>query len=96
MAPNWIPLPDTSVISLPEMRSPVAPWYVPRPAAPRCSKVSPMTATVFTLDQTGNLFGTGITSGVDGLPVVVWHNQTGGVKAVHCSNVFCVPYARRR
>ncbi len=49
-----------------------------------------------TLDQTGNLFGTAITQGVDGLPLLAYHNETGGVKAVHCSNVFCVPYFRRR
>jgi hypothetical protein len=42
------------------------------------------------------LFGTGLTAGVDGLPLVAYHNQTGGVRVVHCSNVFCIPYFQRR
>ncbi len=61
-----------------------------------CSNVACSTATVATLDPDGNLVGTAITQGVDGLPLVAYHNDTTGVKAVHCSNVFCVPYFRRR
>ena len=61
-----------------------------------CSNVVCSTATKLTLDPTGNLFGTALTTGVDGLPLVAYHNQSGGAKVVHCSNVFCVPYARRR
>ncbi len=61
-----------------------------------CTNVACSSATVLTLDQTGNLFGTAITQGVDGLPLLAYHNETGGVKAVHCSNTFCVPYFRRR
>ena len=61
-----------------------------------CSNIACSTATVVTLDPDGNLFGSANTLGVDGLPLVAYHNDTTGVKAVHCSNVFCVPYFRRR
>jgi Collagen triple helix repeat (20 copies) len=61
-----------------------------------CSNVACSTATVATLDQTGNLFGTAVTLGVDGLPLVAYHNDVTGVKAIHCSNDFCIPYFRRR
>jgi hypothetical protein len=60
-----------------------------------CSNITCSSASIVTVDQTGNLFGTGLTAGVDGLPLV-YHNQTGGVRAVHCSNVFCIPYFQRR
>ena len=43
-----------------------------------------------------NLFGTAVSIGVDGLPLVAYQNQTNGLQVVHCSNVFCVPYFRRR
>ena len=51
-----------------------------------------------TVDATGNVgYHTSITIGVDGLPVVSYHDATGvDLKVVHCSNVFCVPYWRRR
>jgi hypothetical protein len=61
-----------------------------------CSNVTCSSATTTTLDPDGNLFGTGITTGVDGLALVTFHNQDDGVKIVHCSNAFCVPYTRRR
>jgi len=61
-----------------------------------CSNIECSEATKATLDAEGNLFGTSITAGVDGLPLVAWHNQTAGFEVAHCSNVFCVPYFRRR
>jgi hypothetical protein len=61
-----------------------------------CSNITCSSGSIATVDQTGNLFGTGLTAGVDGLPLVAYHNQTGGVRAVHCSNVFCIPYFQRR
>lgn len=61
-----------------------------------CSNVTCSSATATTLDPDGNLFGTGVATGVDGFPLVAFHNQDDGVKVVHCSNVFCVPYAQRR
>ena len=61
-----------------------------------CSNVACSTATIMTLDQSGNLFGTAVTAGVDGQPLVAYHNDVSGVHAVHCSNVFCIPYFRRR
>ena len=61
-----------------------------------CSNIACSSATTTVIDPSGNLFGTGITTGVDGLGLVVYHNQSTGIRIVHCSNVFCVPYARRR
>ena len=61
-----------------------------------CSDVVCSSATIVTLDPANNLFGTAVSIGVDGLPIVAFHNQTHGLRVVHCSNVFCVPYVRRR
>jgi hypothetical protein len=60
-------------------------------ANPECS-----TATVTTLFTHG-LFGTADAIGVDGLPLVAYFNEADSeLDVVHCSNVFCVPYFRRR
>ena len=61
-----------------------------------CSNIACSEATTTTLDPDGDLFGTAITTGVDGLGLVTFNNQTRGLGVVHCSNVFCVPYFRRR
>ena len=61
-----------------------------------CSNVACSAATTTTLDPVNNLFGTAVSIGVDGLPIVAYHNQTNGLQVVHCSNVFCIPYFRRR
>ena len=61
-----------------------------------CSNVACSSATVTTLDPIGDLFGTSVTIGLDGLPLVSYHNQTNGLQVVHCSNAFCIPYFRRR
>ena len=61
-----------------------------------CSNIACSQATTTTLDPDGNLFGTSVTAGVDGLAVVTYNNQTRGLEVAHCSNVFCVPYFRRR
>ena len=61
-----------------------------------CSNIECSSATTTTLDPVNNLFGTAVSIGVDGLPIVAYHNQTGGLQVVHCSNVFCIPYFRRR
>jgi hypothetical protein len=61
-----------------------------------CSNVACSSATTTTLDPRGDLFGTSVTVGVDGLPLVGYNNQDSGLKVVHCSNVFCIPYFRRR
>lgn len=54
-------------------------------------------ATTQTLDPEGNLYGTSVAIGVDGLPLVSYRNYPNqGLQVVHCSNVFCVPYYRRR
>ena len=61
-----------------------------------CSNIACSEATTTTIDPDGDLFGTAITTGVDGLGLVTFNNQTRGLGVVHCSNVFCVPYFRRR
>jgi hypothetical protein len=61
-----------------------------------CSNVGCSSATIATLDPTNNLFGTAVSIGADGLPIVAYHNQASGLQVLHCSNVFCIPYFRRR
>jgi hypothetical protein len=61
-----------------------------------CSNTACTSATITTLDPAGDLFGTSVTPGADGLAIVSYHNQTSGLQVVHCSNVFCMPYFRRR
>jgi hypothetical protein len=61
-----------------------------------CSNIECSSATTTTLDPVNNLFGTAVSIGVDGLPIVAYHNQASGLQVVHCSNVFCIPYFRRR
>jgi Collagen triple helix repeat (20 copies) len=52
---------------------------------------------ITTLDPTDNFGGTSVTFGVDGLPIVGSYNQTAaGLVVTHCSNLFCIPYFRRR
>jgi hypothetical protein len=61
-----------------------------------CSNVACSAATTVTLDPVDDLFGTAVTIGVDGFPLVAFHKQGTGLRVVHCSNVFCLPYTRRR
>jgi hypothetical protein len=61
-----------------------------------CSNIACSEATTTTLDADGDLFGTAIATGVDGLGLVTFNNETRGLGVVHCSNVFCVPNFRRR
>jgi hypothetical protein len=60
------------------------------------SNIACSEATATTLDPDGDLFGTPVTTGVDGLGLVTYKNETSGLEVVHCSNVFCAPYFRRR
>jgi len=55
-------------------------------------------ATSVAVDTPGNVgWSTSITVGADGLPFVSYRDVDGlQVKGVHCPNVFCVPYLRRR
>jgi len=41
---------------------------------------------------------TSVTIGADGLPLIRYRDPSapGVLKVAHCSNVFCVPYLRRR
>jgi hypothetical protein len=61
-----------------------------------CSNIACAEATTTTLDPAGDLFATAVTSGVDGLGLVTYDNQTRGLEVVHCSNVFCIQHFRRR
>jgi Collagen triple helix repeat (20 copies) len=62
-----------------------------------CSNIACSAATTWTLDPAGDLFGTSVAIGVDGLPLVGWEDQTSAsLEVVHCSNTFCIPYFRRR
>ena len=49
-------------------------------------------------DQTGAVgTETSITIGMDGLPLVSYHDATiNSLKVLHCSNEICIPYFRRR
>jgi hypothetical protein len=55
-------------------------------------------ATSVAVDTPGQVgWSTSITVGSDGLPFVSYRDVAGGqVKGLHCPNVFCVPYLRRR
>jgi len=54
--------------------------------------------TIMTLDSENDVGEhTAITIGVDGLPVISYYKEgTGNLKVIHCSNVFCIPYWKRR
>ena len=51
-----------------------------------------------TLDGAGNVGQySSVTIGTDGLGLISYYDVTNGdLKVAHCSNLFCVPYHRRR
>jgi hypothetical protein len=63
-----------------------------------CGNVACTTSTFVTVDTPGDVgWSTSITVGSDGLPFVSYRDVTGDrVRGLHCPNVFCVPYLRRR
>jgi hypothetical protein len=61
-----------------------------------CSNITCSSATTTTVEGAGNLFGTALVIGADGLGLVSYNNQGSGLTVVHCSNVFCLPHFRRR
>jgi hypothetical protein len=63
-----------------------------------CADVLCDAATAVAVDTPGQVgWSTSITIGADGLPFVSYRDVDGGqVKGLHCPNVFCVPYLRRR
>lgn len=63
-----------------------------------CIDVACSGATSTTVDSPGTVgWYTSLTIGADGLPLVTYRDVTGtAVKVVHCPNVFCVGYLRRR
>lgn len=61
-----------------------------------CSNVACRSATTTTVAPDDALFGTSVATGADGLPLVAWYGQHAGLQVAHCSNVFCIPYFRRR
>jgi hypothetical protein len=66
--------------------------------AAHCADVACTSASVTTVVSGAGNHSAAV-SGVDGLPLLVGFdaNASGrGVRAIHCSNVFCVPYVRNR
>jgi predicted regulator of Ras-like GTPase activity (Roadblock/LC7/MglB family) len=63
-----------------------------------CGNVACTTSTTVTVDTPGDVgWNTSITIGSDGLPFVSYRDvDNSRVKGLHCPNVFCVPYLRRR
>jgi len=63
-----------------------------------CSNVNCTSATLTTLDSTGNVgWYTSVTIGTDGLPLISYFDvDNQDLKVAHCANVFCTPYFRRR
>ncbi|MDX6506589.1 MAG: hypothetical protein QOG06_1233 [Gaiellaceae bacterium] len=63
-----------------------------------CANVACTTSSTVAVDTAGQVgWNTSITVGSDGLPFVSYRDVDGNrVKGLHCPNVFCVPYLRRR
>ena len=63
-----------------------------------CGNVACTSSTYVTVDTPGDVgWNTSITVGSDGLPFVSYRDVDGSqVKGLHCPNVFCAPYLRRR
>ena len=63
-----------------------------------CSDVTCSSATLATLDSTGNVGEyTSVTIGADGLGLISYYDVgNGNLKVAHCANAFCTPYFRRR
>jgi hypothetical protein len=63
-----------------------------------CANVACTASTSIAVDTPGDVgWNTSITIGSDGLPFVSYRDVDGDrVKGLHCPNVFCVPYLRRR
>jgi predicted regulator of Ras-like GTPase activity (Roadblock/LC7/MglB family) len=63
-----------------------------------CTNVVCSTASIVSVDTAGQVgWNTSITIGSDGLPFVSYRDVTNDrVRGLHCPNVFCVAYLRRR
>jgi hypothetical protein len=63
-----------------------------------CSNVTCSSGTTTSVDSSGNVGQfISLTMGGDGLPLISYYDVTNAdLKAAHCSNVFCLPYFRRR
>jgi collagen triple helix repeat protein len=63
-----------------------------------CGNVTCSTSSFVTVDTPGDVgWNTSITVGSDGLPFVSYRDvDNGRVRGLHCPNVFCVGYLRRR
>ena len=63
-----------------------------------CFDVSCISATLATPDSAGSVGQySSVTVGSDGLAFISYYDETNGdLKVAHCSNLFCVPYHRRR
>jgi len=63
-----------------------------------CSDESCSKITTYVADSIGNVGPPGsVTVGADGMPLIAYIDHTNAMlKVTHCSNVFCIPYHRRR
>jgi hypothetical protein len=63
-----------------------------------CGNLACTTSSFVAVDTAGQVgWNTSITIGSDGLPFVSYRDVSGNrVAGLHCPNVFCVPYLRRR
>ena len=75
-----------------------APEAVPLSVAETARRLGCTSATLFTLDSSGNA-GTfvSVTVGPDGLPLFSYYDITNtALKVVHCASPACEAYQRRR
>jgi hypothetical protein len=63
-----------------------------------CADVKCTIASIVTVDGSAFVFDPAVTIGNDGLPLISYQlaGAFGDLRVVHCSNVFCAPYLRRR
>lgn len=63
-----------------------------------CGNTTCSSSTTTVVDGSGAVYGyTAVTIGTDGFPLVSFCDYTSDdLRVAHCSNVFCVPYHRRR
>jgi len=63
-----------------------------------CSNITCSSAVTYVIDNLGSTAYAGVASvtiGTDGMPIIAYYDtDTTGLKVMHCSNNFCLPYTR--